>query len=88
MDDLTVLEAVYLTSVGIASYNLKNSVPNHIPLHNQFLKSDQLKTQNYLANFTLFGGKITYEYFEYFVITLFSWYKEYVLQILNRFYQF
>ena len=48
MDNLTVLEAVYLTSVGIASFNLKNSVPNHIPLHNQVLNSDQLQTQNYL----------------------------------------
>ena len=48
MDDLTMLEAVFLTSVGIATYNLKNQVPNHIPIHNQIIRSDQLKTQHYL----------------------------------------
>ena len=40
MDDLTVLECVYLTSIGIASYNLKNHVPSDIPTHNQFINSE------------------------------------------------
>ena len=48
MDDLTVLECVYLTSIGIASYNLKNHVPSDIPTHNQFINSENLKTQQYL----------------------------------------
>ena len=48
MDDLTMLEAVYLTSIGIATYNLKNHVPSNIPIHNQIISSDQLKTKDYL----------------------------------------
>ena len=48
MDDLTILEAVYLASVGIATHNLKNHVPSDIPIHNQFLSSHLLKTQNYM----------------------------------------
>ena len=48
MDDLTVLEAVYLMNIGIASYNLRNHIPNNIPVHNQIIKNDQLATQNYL----------------------------------------
>ena len=48
MDDLTVLEVVYLTNIGIATYNLKRHVPSHIPVHNNIIKSDKLKTQNYL----------------------------------------
>ena len=48
MDDLTVLEAVYLASVGIATYNLKMHVPSDIPMHNQFINRGQLKTQQYL----------------------------------------
>ena len=48
MDELTVLEAVYLMNIGIASYNLRNHIPNNIPVHNQIIKSDQLATQNYL----------------------------------------
>ena len=48
MDDLTVLEAVYLASVGIATYNLKMHVPSDIPMHNQFINRGQLKTQHYL----------------------------------------
>ena len=48
MDDLTVLGFVYLTSIGIATYNLRKHVPSDIPTHNQFISSDQLKTQQYL----------------------------------------
>ena len=50
MDDLTMLEAVYLTSIGIATYNLRKHIPNDIPNHNQIIKSENLKTQKYLDN--------------------------------------
>ena len=48
MDDLTFLEAVYLANIGISSYNLKSHVPSDLPLHNQIINSDKLKTQEYL----------------------------------------
>ena len=48
MDDLTMLEAVYLTNIGISTYNLKEHIPNNIPVHNNVIKSDKLKTQKYL----------------------------------------
>ena len=30
MDDLTMLELVYLTNIGIATYNLKQHIPDNI----------------------------------------------------------
>ena len=34
VDDLSVLEIVNLLTVGLTSYNLKQNIPNDIPLHN------------------------------------------------------
>ena len=48
MDDLTMLEAICLMNIGLATFNLKKQVPNHIPVHNQMINSDSLKTQKYL----------------------------------------
>ena len=47
-DDATVLEVVNLLNVGLSSYRVKDSVPSHIPAHNQFIDSKNLKSQNYL----------------------------------------
>ena len=48
VDDLTVLEKVNLLITGLASFNIKASVPNDIPIHNQIILSHHLKSQEYL----------------------------------------
>ena len=48
IDDLSVLEVISLLSAGLTSVNIRNQVPNDIPIHNQFLPSTNLKTQQYL----------------------------------------
>ena len=48
VDDLTVLEIVNLLTVGITSYNIKQHIPTHIPVHNQFIPPDNLKSQQWL----------------------------------------
>ena len=47
-DDATVLEVVNLLNIGLSSYRVKDNVPSHIPAHNQFIDSKNLKSQNYL----------------------------------------
>ena len=48
VDDLTVLEKINLLAIGLASINVKLSVPNDIPVHNQFISAEHLKSQEYL----------------------------------------
>ena len=48
MDDLTLLEFIQLMEVGLASYNIKAQVPSNIPQHNQIIRSEHLKTTNYV----------------------------------------
>ena len=48
VDNLTVLEIVNLLTVGITSYNIKQHIPTHIPVHNQFIPPDNLKSQQWL----------------------------------------
>ena len=48
MDDLSHLETVLLTNVGLATYNVKQHVPSNLPSHNQIISKDNLKTQKYL----------------------------------------
>ena len=48
IDDLSILEIVNLLTVGITSFNLKQQVPVDIPTHNQFIPSDNLKSQAWL----------------------------------------
>ena len=48
MDDLTLLETVLLTNIGMASYNFKNHVSSKLPFHNQIIPRNSLKTQKYL----------------------------------------
>ena len=50
IDDLSVLEIVNLLTVGITSFNLKQQVASDIPLHNQFIPSQNLKSQEWLNN--------------------------------------
>ena len=49
MDDLTILEVIYLANVGLASHNIKHNVPTNIANHNQFIPSEHLKTQEYVG---------------------------------------
>ena len=48
VDDLTALEIVNLLCVGITSFNLRDQEPNDIPIHNNFIPSEKLKSQEYL----------------------------------------
>ena len=49
IDDLSVLEIVNLLTVGLTSYNLKQQVPADIPVHNQFIPPENLKSQEWLT---------------------------------------
>ena len=48
IDDLSVLEIVNLLTVGLTSFNLKIQVPNDIPIHNQYVAPQNLKSQQWL----------------------------------------
>ena len=43
-----MLEIVDLLTVGITSYNLKMHVPSDIPVHNQYIPAENLKSQEWL----------------------------------------
>merc|ERR1711949_148298 len=47
-DDLTFLELINLVSIGIEDYKVMEHVPNNIPVHNQIIKGDKLKSQEYI----------------------------------------
>ena len=49
VDDLTTLEKINLLIIGLASFNSKESVPNDMPDHNQFIPGKNLKSQEYLT---------------------------------------
>ena len=46
VDDLTVLEAVNLVTIGITSHNLKAHIPSDLGMHNQYIPSQNLKSQD------------------------------------------
>ena len=48
LDDLSILEIVNLLSVGLTSFNLKMQVPNDVASHNQYIPSQNLKSQQWL----------------------------------------
>ena len=55
IDDLTILEIINLITVGLTSFNLKQSVPSDIPTHNMFIPSKNLQSQvnlNKILNWT------------------------------------
>ena len=57
IDDLSVLEIVNLLTVGMTSFNLKQQVPNDIPVHNQFIPADNLESQKWLDNINAWTQK-------------------------------
>ena len=50
VDDLSVLEKINLLAVGLASWNMKLSVPNDIGDHNQIISAEHLKSQQSLRD--------------------------------------
>ena len=50
MDDLTILEIIFLANVGLATHNFKRHIQTNIAAHNQFVPSEHLKTQDYIEN--------------------------------------
>ena len=45
VDDLTFLEIIYLINVGLASYNIRQHIPTHVPVSNQFIPAEHLRSQ-------------------------------------------
>ena len=48
VDDLSILEIVNLSTVGITSYNIKAHIPSDLNTHNQYIPPENLKSQNWL----------------------------------------
>ena len=48
VDDLSILEIINLLMIGMSSHNFKYQVASDIPIHGQFIESQELKTQQYL----------------------------------------
>ena len=48
VDDLSFLEIINLLSIGISSYNIKAHVPSNVPVHNQIILPQNLKSQQQL----------------------------------------
>ena len=48
VDDKTTLEVLNLLNIGMATHNLKNNVPNNIPVSNLKIPGKNLKTQDYM----------------------------------------
>ena len=48
VDDLSILEIINLLNIGLSSHNFKNQVASDVPIHGQYIDSNNLKTQEYL----------------------------------------
>ena len=48
VDDLSFLEIIYLSNVGISSYNIRAHVPSNIATQNQIISSSSLNSQSQL----------------------------------------
>ena len=57
VDDLTVLEVINLLSIGIASHNMKQQVPNDIPEHGLIIPAGHLKSQKYIEDISQWTPK-------------------------------
>ena len=49
VDDLTVLEIINILVAEISTYDLKAHVPSDIPLHNKYIKKENLNSQTNLS---------------------------------------
>ena len=50
IDDLTILEIINLITVGLSSFNVKETIPSDLPEHNQYIPSKNLKSQQNIDN--------------------------------------
>ena len=48
VDDLSILEIINLLNIGLASHNMKQQIPNDIPIHGQVIPSCNLRSQKYI----------------------------------------
>lgn len=48
VDDLTFIEIINLLNVGLASFNVRQQIPSHVPSHNQIIPTQNLNSQKYL----------------------------------------
>ena len=58
VDDLTVLEIIHLLNIGLASVNIRRTVPSNISSDNQIIPADNLKTQNYVNEIVIISLNI------------------------------
>ena len=48
VDDLTVLEKINLLTVGLTSFNFKNSIPNDVSANDHFIPPENLNSAKYI----------------------------------------
>ena len=48
VDDLYTFKKIILLNIGLASYNMKQQVPNDIPIHSKVIPSFNLRSQKYI----------------------------------------
>ena len=58
IDDNTITEKVNLSSVGLASYNVKQHVPSNIATHNQIIDNVHLKSQEYMNKIVCWSDRM------------------------------
>ena len=56
-DDLTILEIINLFNIGLATYNIRQHVPNNIPTHNQIIEGSRLLSQDYIEKINTWTEK-------------------------------
>ena len=57
VDDLSIIEIVNWISIGMPSFNMKCQIPNDIPIHNQYIDPQNLKSQQYLNSINEWTNK-------------------------------
>ena len=55
VDDLTILEIVNLLTIGISSFNIKQSIPSDIKESNQYIPPENLKSSEYLEQIDIWS---------------------------------
>ena len=48
LDDLSTLEIVNLLTVGIATFDIKEQIPNDLPISNLYISGEKLQSQKWL----------------------------------------
>ena len=53
-----------MLSLGIASYNLRAKAPSEVPVHNQIIGAENLKSQQQLSDNIIWTGKMKIKSYE------------------------